>query len=195
MSSIPVESGAARSTTIYVSTRPPMALMDLFSSLSGSSTSTPGSKRLKRDARRSACPVKTRTIHFETKRNTSRLAGVSFCPLRKALIPDKTGAPQVGAALLRRTSVLPQAKPRRRRNSLPPSISKVPGIQKKEAPAKQVLLFWEHRNTIDAKQTLLIYCIAFQVDSRDIAIIPANDHFQGRESVCIIAESFRRKLL
>lgn len=50
-------------------------------------------------------------------------------------------------------------------------------------------------NTIDAKRTLLIYCIAFQVDSRDIAIIPANDHFQGRESVCIIAESFRQKLL
>ena len=58
-----------------------------------------------------------------------------------------------------------------------------------------VVIFMEHRNTIDAKRTLLIYCIAFQVDSRDIAIIPANYHFQGRESVCIIAESFRRKLL
>ena len=58
-------------------------------------------------------------------------------------MPDKTGAPHSGAALLRRTSVLPQAKPWRRGNSLAPSISNSPGIPKKEALALQVLLFLE----------------------------------------------------
>ena len=40
---------------------------------------------------------------------------------------SRDGAPHGGAARLRRTSVLPQAKPWRRRNSLPPSISSTGG--------------------------------------------------------------------
>ena len=47
-------------------------------------------------------------------------------------MPGKIRAPHGGAALLRRTSVLPQAKPRRRANSFRPSISNSPGIQKKK---------------------------------------------------------------
>ena len=47
-------------------------------------------------------------------------------------MPDKTGAPHSGAALLRRTSVLPQAKPWRRGNSLAPSISGSHGIHKND---------------------------------------------------------------
>ena len=57
-------------------------------------------------------------------------------------MPDKTGAPHSGAALLRRTSVLPQAKPWRRGNSLAPSISNSPGIQKKKHLQSRCFFFW-----------------------------------------------------
>ena len=50
---------------------------------------------------------------------------------RSTCVAGASGAPHRGAALLRRTSVLPKAKPRRRTNSFRPSILKSPGIQKK----------------------------------------------------------------
>ena len=46
------------------------------------------------------------------------------------------------AAPLRRTSVLPQAKPRRRRNSLPPSISNSPGYHKNNHTRQVWLFLW-----------------------------------------------------
>ena len=56
-------------------------------------------------------------------------------------MPVKTGAPHSGAALLRRTSVLPQAKPWRRGNSFAPSSLKFPGIQKETPADRLVFLF------------------------------------------------------
>ena len=46
---------------------------------------------------------------------------------------------------------LPQAKPRRRQNSLPPSFLKFPEIQK-ETPANRLVFFLSCPNTLDAGQ-------------------------------------------
>lgn len=49
------------------------------------------------------------------------------------------------AAHLRRTGALPQAKPRRRRNSLPPSISNSPGYHKNNHTRQVWLFLWKGR--------------------------------------------------
>ena len=65
-------------------------------------------------------------MHRFLKNRSKRISLALVCRALKKEMRTLVGAPHGGAARLRRTSVLPQAKPRRRANSFRPSRSNPP---------------------------------------------------------------------
>ena len=76
-------------------------------------------------------PPSIANAHGYHKNSHTRQVWLFLCFVLTKKMQTLAGAPHSGAAHLRRTSVSPQAKPWRRRNSFPPSISNFHGYHKK----------------------------------------------------------------